>query len=282
MTDRNIFHNEDVIKNLNFLCKSYDDLTTTITGIKNRLHALNPEMSEKHDDVIKNLESVKGKITRNIEKHLEHWPVWTAWMKNIPGVGPFMGGNLILLYYYRFNPCCKDCGGLLEKVIDESSENEKSKMVCLACGKAAKGDGLFSHKIDKSKEFNNVSKWWAYMGEHVIDGKKPKMKKGTVINWSPKGRLISYMIGESFNKMKPEHEYKNLMLEYKKKFETKYPEKSKGHNQAMARMKTSKIFLSHFWHVARALEGKSTRGVYADVIMQHTGIVEPFYWDGEV
>jgi hypothetical protein len=272
--------NDDVIKNLNFLCKTYDAIVTMTTGTKNRLQAINPEMQMKNSELIKNMDSFKGKASRQIEKELEFWPIWTAWMKDIPGIGPFIAGNLILLYYYRFVSVCKECGGVLVK--QEKEDDKPAGFVCAGCGKKAKGDGVLAHKIDYSKDFPNVSKWWAYMGEHVVDGKKPKMKKGQVVAWSPKGRLISYQVGESFNKFGPDHPYKAFLLESKAKLEAKYPEKTKGHRHSMARMMMCKLFLSHFWHIAREFEGKSTRGVYADVILDHTGIIPPFFYNPDV
>ena len=268
--------NDDVINNLNFSCKTYDAVTRTIAATKNRLAHLNPDENSKKNEIVANLESVKGKLSRNIERELEFWPVWTEWMKNVPGIGPFIAGNLVLLYYYRFIPVCSDCGTAVEKKMVD----DKNTLFCPACNKSIKGDGILKHRIDKSKDFANVSKWWAYMGEHVVDGKKPKMKKGCVSDWSTKGRQISFQIGESFNKQKAEvHPYKQHLIDVKAKLEMIYPEKTKGHRQNMARMRMCKLFLSHFWHVARELEGKSTRGVYADVILEHTGIIAPYYYE---
>jgi hypothetical protein len=267
--------NDDVINNLNFLCKTYDAVTRTIASTKNRLAHLNPDENSKKNNIVVELESTKGKIKRQIGRELEFWPVWTEWMKNVPGIGEFIAGNLILLYYYRFVPVCTDCGTSVEKKEVEG----KNTLYCPSCDKSIKGDGVLKHKIDKSKDFPNVSKWWAYMGEHVIEGKKPKMKKGVVSDWSTKGRQISYQVGESFNKMNEGHPYKKHLLEVKEKLEMVYPDKTKGHRHNMARMRMCKLFLSHFWHVARELEGKSTRGVYADVILEHTGIIPPYYWE---
>jgi len=167
--------NDDVIKNLNFLCKVYDANNAMSVGVKNRIQSLNPDMQLKHSDTLKTLKSTHDRLARQIEKELEFWPIWTAWMKDVPGIGPFIAGNLVLLYYYRFIPICKECGGDLIK--QEKKEDKPAGYLCGSCGKKAKGDGILAHRIDTTKDFSNVSKWWAYCGEHVIDGKKPKMKK---------------------------------------------------------------------------------------------------------
>lgn len=276
--------NDDVINNLNFLCKTYDAVTRTIAATKNRLAHLNPDENSKKNDIVTKLESTKNNIKTQILRELEFFPVWTEWMKNVHGIGEFIGGNLILLYNYRFIPVCKDCGTDIvkkEKVVAEESPTGRAQhtFYCPSCDKSVKGDGILKHRIDKSKDFPNVSKWWKYMGEHVVEGKKPKRKKNVVSDWSAKGRQISYQIGESFNKMKEDHPYKKHILEVKAKLESVYPDKTKGHRHNMAKMRASKLFLSHFWHVAREIEGKSTRGVYADVILEHTGIIPPYYWE---
>lgn len=273
--------NTEVISNLNFSCKTYDAVTKTITGTKNRLTHLNPDEAPKSNEIVKGLESVKGKLQRQIERELEFWPVYTEWLKKVPGIGPFIAGNLVLLYYYRFTPICSDCGTPVEK--RETDDEKKGKtLYCPTCQKSIKGDGILKHRVESSKDFPNVSKWWAYMGEHVVDGKMPKRKAGVVSNWSAKGRQVSYQIGESFNKLSEEHPYKKHLNETKKKLEVIYPDKTKGHRHNMAKMRAVKLFLSHFWHVARDLEGKSTRGVYADVILQHTGIVAPYFYNQEI
>jgi len=106
--------NEEVINNLNFSCKTYDAVTKTIAATKNRLIHLNPDENSKHNEIVKALESVKGKLARQIDRELEFWPVHTEWMKKVPGIGPFIAGNLVLLYYYRFLPICSDFTQLLK------------------------------------------------------------------------------------------------------------------------------------------------------------------------
>jgi hypothetical protein len=253
-------------------------------------------MNKKHEEAYSELEKFNGKIVRRIEKEIEYFPVWSAWMKDIKGIGPFLAGNLILLYYYKFIPVCKSCGGDLVKaeikdqpekkakkakkvIIDDSDNGERKQFVCAACHKVSSGDGVLKHRIDV-RDFPNVSAWWHYMGEHIVDGKKPKMSKGVKCTWSPKGRKISFMIGDQVNRRDENHDYKKFMIETKTKLHSYYPDRSDMHIHKMARMQTSKLFLSHLWHVAREIEGKSTRGIYADVILGHTGIIPPYYWGG--
>ncbi len=266
--------NDDVIRSLNYYCKNYDAILKTLVATKNRLAHINQEESIKHNKIVKDLESIKDRLSRDIIKELEYWPIYTEWLKAVPGIGSFVSGNLVLLYYYKFVAICSDCGTDVIK----KENGEGNTFFCPTCNRSIKGDGILKTRIDTSKDFSNVSKWWAYLGEHVIDGKMPKRKAGVASNWSAKGRQVAFQIGESFNKQALEHPYKNHLLEVKSKLETVYPEKSKGHRHSMAKMRAVKLFLSHFWHVAREMDGKSTRGVYADVILEHTGIIPPYYW----
>lgn len=100
-----------------------------------------------------------------------------------------------------------------------------------------------------------------------LKGKELKEAHREHHKWSHLGRNISWQIGESFNKFTDEHKYKAFYNTFKKK--------GKRHGDAIRR--TRKLFLSHFWHVARELEGKSIEGPYAEVVLGHTGIIAPYY-----
>jgi len=274
--------NEDVIRDLNYLCKTYDGMNKLLVSTQNRIKALNPEANAKHQDEVKALDSIKGKVSRRIEKILEYYPVWTEWMEKVPGVGPYIGGNLVLLYYYRFVPVC-DCGSPVEKKEVQKEDGEKfNTFWCPVCEKSIKGDGVLKHQIQE-KDFETISAWWAYCGRYPVEGKLPKRKKGVVSNWSSLGRKLGYDFSESVNKQKPEHLYKAFFLNAKKKRERTHPgDKQKGHRHNMAKNEVYKLFLAHFWTVARTLDGKKVTPPYAETILGHTGILEPFYFEKEV
>jgi hypothetical protein len=267
---------ELVVRNLNYLCRTYDGANKLITSTKNRLHAINKDAAPEHQDEVKLMENLKGKISRKITKELEFFPVWTEWAKDVPGVGPAIMGHLILLYYFRFTPVCADCGGLLEK--QSSGNGDRNVFVCVDCGKKAKGEGVLTHRIDK-KNFPNISSWWHYLGVHVVDGKKPKKQKGAICDWSSKGRAIAYLLGESFIKQNSGHLYRAFFDGERHKIYNKNPKLSKGHNLNRARNHTAKLFLAHFWEVARTLDGRPVTEPYSGTIMGHTGMIRPFYWE---
>ena len=261
--------NEQIITMLKYLLRAYDGIKKLIGQSKNRLSAINPEADYKHQDEIVVMESLKGKMSRRIAKELEFWPIWNRWANNIPGIGPFIAGNLILLYYYRFVPICKKCGVDLVE------------FKCPECGGESKGQGMLKLRIEL-KDFPNISKWHSYMGEanDPETGRMVQMKKGQACTWSPRGRNISWQIGMSIEKCPDGHPYKDFYnqkkLELARKNKLLKPWQIRNGGQRRVR----KLFLSHFWHVARELEGKSTDGPW---IIEHgpSGhtIIPPYFWD---
>lgn len=270
------------IEYLNYLVRTYAGAVKLITQTKQRLGSLpgNDLPDEDNEDLLTGdkhsdgLETVKGRCAREIEKELKMWDIWELWMKHVPGLGPAIAGGLITRYYYRFIPICKKCGGDLER---REVSKDKTAMVCTVCNKAAKSDGVLQYRSER-RDFATISKWWAFMGRHTVDGVVPKLKKGEPSNWSTPGRALGYQIGEQFNRQKPTHPYKAFLLARKAKHEKNHPEWSKGHVHNAAKNEAVKLFLSHFWVVARELEGLPISEPYAGTIMGHTNIIQPFYW----
>lgn len=264
---------ERVVRRLGYLCKTYDGVTKMITQTKQRMCSLQPEFNPKHQDEVMLMEKIKGQIGREIEKELEYFPVYTQWLNTVDGCGPFVAGNMILLYYFKFTKVCKDCGGLLDKDGDELG------LKCRECGKKPKGDGVFSYKIEM-RDFDTISKWWSFMGRKPVDGKMPKRRSGTQIDWNPKGRLIGYQFSQQLIRQAGKTPYSEFYLKEKEHLlKTRSEELTKGHAHNMALNKATKLLLAHFWMVARTLDGKTVSRPYAETIMGHTGILEPFGFD---
>lgn len=261
---------DDVINYLNFLVRTYDAVTKTITSTKNRWHALNKEGDSKFDDIIMEMESHKGKIKRKIGHLLEYWPLWTRWLSKVPGIGEWMGGSLILLYYYRFTPICPECSSDLVK--------KDKTFWCPKCEKTAKGDGILTHRID-DRDFPRISNWWSFMGRGADEnGRMPKRKAGQQSNWNSKGRVLTYQIGDSFIKQPASHSYRQFYDGKKAKKEKSHTEATKNYRHCMSRHETAKLFLAHFLVVARTIDGKPVTQPYVSLLGQHNTI-EPFYWD---
>ena len=264
-----------VVRELKVALKEYDRINRVIVANMNQSQAINPEKDLNLDKSHQSLISYKNSKAREISKILTYWPVWTEYLVKVPGVGPYVGGNLIILYYYKFIPVCKHCGGDL--IINSGAEDNYA---CSKCGKKASGAGILNHRIQE-RDFPKVSQWWSFMGRAPVseDGKLPKRKKGVQSKWSSTGRLISWEFTEQVNRHKETDPYKAFLLSEKAKLEAKRPELTKGHRHNMAKNKTAKLFLSHFWQVARVIAGKPVTEPYSMAHLGHVGMIDPFYWD---
>ena len=274
---------KDVIKMLSFLASTYEGMTKFIVSTRNRLHATNPEAMVDENEIVSESEKIKNKISRRIEKELEFFPIWNQWLKHVPGIGPAIASKLILLFNYRFMVVCPVCDTAVikkEKKEAENGDNGKKQVGmfwCPSCEKSLKGDGILQFRIEE-KDFPTISKWWAYMGRHNIEGKMPKRAKGRQVNWSTDGRTIGFQIGESFIKNGPDHLYRQVYDVRRAKADREHPDASKMHRMRMAKNEMVKLFLAHFWTVSRNLDGKPVTEPYAMTILGHTGYVQPFYF----
>lgn len=260
------------IRELVFLVRTYDGFTRFGASAQNRYQSLIGKEGMKYDDVINEAGSIKGKMLRRIEKTMGIWPYWTEYLANVPGIGPAIAGRLIIHFKYRFQAICPECAGDVEK--------KDGTMICLGCGKTLKGDGNLKYRIDE-RDFPTISKWWAFMGRHNVDGKMPKLKAGEVANWSTPGRTLGKLIGDSFIKQGAGNRYRQFYDQRKAKAQKDHQEASKGHIHNMAENEMIKLFLAHAWTVFRTLDGKPVTAPYAGVIMGHTNLVAPFYFEAD-
>ena len=289
---------KQTIKRLIYLLRVYDGINKLIVGAKNRLLALSIDADPEDQKEIGDLVKQKNRLSYRIEKELKFWDIWNRWLSKVVGAGAFTAGNLIILYYYRLIPICAECKSDLASYCKKcksqiplydtsccscgAKDKNLDKFKCSDCGRKAKGDGSLIFRIEK-KDFPNVSKWWAYLGRDIKDGAMRKRESGEQSNWSSRGRTVSFQFSEQANIQADDHPYKAHLLKMKAKHSKKNDDRekpwTKGHIHNAAKNETAKLFLSHFWHVAREIEGKSTDGPYVGAIEGHTGIIAPYYWE---
>ena len=140
--------------------------------------------------------------------------------------------------------------------------------------------------------FDTVSKYWAWWGLNVQDGKAPKRARGSTITWNAKLRTLAWKIGKQFvlqgdvyrktyamykARLTAERmplgncsEYEECLSKMKKRSKPA----CKGHIDAMARRYAVKMFLSHLWEQWRILEDLPVRQPYAIGKLGHTGKIE--------
>lgn len=264
------------IDEVKYLARTYDGIKKLIAASKTRLKSMKKDAKPEFFDDIKKMESLKDSISRKLKRELKFWPVYTEYLEKVVGCGSFISTNLILMFYYAFDPIC-ECGGLLEKT--------PGAFICVECGKKAKGGGNLDYAI-RYRDFPTVSKWWSYMGRNVIDGKAVRRRKAdsngspdNLNKWSSRGKAIGYQIAVSFEKESGDHPYRRYYDEVKEKRLRTHPDSSPGHRRNMALNETAKLFLSHFWTVARQLDGKPISRPYAFGVLNHdeAHYIQPLY-----
>lgn len=148
---------------------------------------------------------------------------------------------------------------------------------------------LISYLGDCSR-FENVSKLWAYTGNHIIDGKAPKRRKGQDANWNHNLRMLTWQISDNFvrqnkgyyrkkyneekeRQLNQEYEEGYLFEKYGKPYKKEDTKLSRGHAHNRAMRKIRKHFLSHYWECAREVNGLSIDKTYVEGVLKHQHII---------
>lgn len=126
--------------------------------------------------------------------------------------------------------------------------------------------------------FDTISKFWAYAGMHVVDGKAPRRRRQEKANWSSELRKTIYKLEDSFVKVKGGYQelYKRIKAEEVAKNEAREEPLSRRWVHQRARRRVAKIFLAHLWLTWREMEGLPTRSPWIQEYGGHTTIIPPF------
>lgn len=273
---------------------------------------------------------VEYDITNEIEGLLSEIPIYTEFLYKVRGVGPRISGSIIAQTMIKFERISKKT---YEKISHGTNENQNSftsqasgeNQIVTANQRDPEAKNMdvsqipletqdvhakygreqlkLAQKTDKGDylipvirgigQFDTVSKYWAWWGLHVIDGKAAKRVKGQNINWNPKMKSLAWKIGKQFVMQGDEYKkiYKNekdrlahLRLplgkchkydDCKNKLKKREKPACKGHINNMAKRKAVKIFISHLWEVWRKLEGLQVTEPYAIEKLGHKTKIEP-------
>lgn len=269
----------EIAGELNYAVKTYKSLTKMIVQSLQRANAYGIDVSAdplifgeiEGKKKLQGLEQIKSRAARNIEKILRDFPIWGDWLVNVPGIGPAIGGELVSLYYFKSIAVCVECGADLEE------------FKCPICRKEAKGQGVLKYRTEM-RDFPTISSWWHFLGRHVVDGKMPKRQTGVQNDWSTPGRTVGFQIREQFNRQAPSHKYKAYAEKRKRYREGTHPEATKGYRHNMAWNEAVKLFLSHFWQVARTLDGLPLTDPWSVKFGGHDAdhIIPPYYFNGDL
>ena len=283
---------EEAIRHLQFLARGYQDVTKALTPVRTGISSTNPylfvglsdterERVMMKEDIIRELERVKGQLDRRMKTHLKHWPLWSRWLEKVPGIGGAIGSRLILLYYYKFVPVCPQCGGdIVKKEIPNGRGGERMGFYCEACDKVLKGEGNIQHRIEV-RDFPNISSLWSFFGAKTVevDGKfiVPMRKKGEKCSWSPEAKNVRYLIGDQMQRQQSDNPYKMFYNARKAQRLRDSMDVPPMRRLARVLLETEKLFLSHMWVVAREIDGLSITEPYVAKHMGHD-VIPPYFW----
>jgi len=94
--------------------------------------------------------------------------------------------------------------------------------------------------------FQNVAKLWHYLGLHVENGEAPRRQKGVKLSYSPSGRTLCYLIGESIVKSGSGH-WKETYDNKKSYYDQSHPEWTPLHKHRAAMRYAVKELIKHMW-----------------------------------
>jgi hypothetical protein len=236
---------------LHWMIKEGKSFEKIINLVKPKLQAMGKWSSWREERYRKHEEDEKkmhARIVQGVQSH----PVYTRWLIYVKGIGPTLAAQVI---------------GGFESALDP-------------------GEILGTH-------FKTVSQMWAYAGLNVENGKAPRRVKGKKLTYN--SQLRSVLLGRVFPVlMQKGSQYKRIYEEEKvrlyRRFEregfkivpaSKLPTRedgtpyeppgviSVGHIHNMARRKTMKVFVAHFWEEVRKAEGLPTRLPYVFEVLGH-------------
>ena len=191
-------------------------------------------------DVVKESRNLEDKYKNTMKKFVKTKAVYLQYLSKIRGMGPILSTNVIK----NFGDC---------------------------------------------SQYETVSKLWAHCGYSVVNGKTPKREKGQTINYNPKLKTLVWKISDSLMKLNKGF-YRKVYDEEKSRQAARIFEKgelakkyngygdedvqlSKGHAHNRALRKMAKIFLDHYWHAARQLNGLKAEKNYVEGVLNHQHVI---------
>ena len=126
------------------------------------------------------------------------------------------------------------------------------------------------------EKYHHVSAVWKVCGMHVVDGHAPKKERGVKLDYNPKLRTLAWKISDSFVKQRTpiyrdiyDKEKLRQMNLMENTPDADNAPKSKLHADLRSRRKAVKIFLQHYYVVARKMKGLEVTDPYPIDKMGH-------------
>lgn len=192
-------------------------------------------------DLLSKTESVEGVYKRRMLEYVKSEPLYINFLEKVRGIGAVLSANLIKEFGY--------------------------------CDR-----------------YDTVSKLWAHTGNGVDGGVAPKKRKGEDLRFSPRLRTLTWKVSDCllkcnkgfYREVYDSEKAKQLSRVYNpgvlfRMFGSPYKKDDvnlsllHAHNRALRKMR--KLFLSHYWSVARELSGQDSRELYVVDKLGHKNIV---------
>ena len=220
--------------------KQYKEIVKSAAQNKNRAWAKNEATTK---DLIKDLEAIKRRLSKNIEAELSKYSIW-PWLKGIKGIGVGTAAGLVA-----------NIAKIGIENFDAISSVWHYAGVYPVNGKAArraKGQAMSYNPTLKTLVLGEVGSSFKIHGgfyRQIYD----RYKEYELSRTFPPGELAAKY-----------HGYKESDTHL-----------SKGHADIRAIRKATKLFLSHMWVIWRQLEGLSTRPPYVHEKLKHETYIKP-------
>jgi len=187
---------------------------------------------------MKEIQKVENGYKDMLSSYLATEKIWREWLTKLKGIGPVIGAGLIKHFGYCEN-------------------------------------------------YDTVSSLWKHCGM-TPQGAKGRTK-GEKLEYDPRRKTFVWKIANfaiTMQKLEPYNEVKKKEKErqlrrmelkeegQKEEYNGSAPE-SRGHAEARAKRKAVKIFLSHYWVIARQLKGLDTKPPYVHDKLKHENYIKP-------
>ena len=270
--------------------KKYTD--TVLLKKWNELLQENKITKKEHDyitkiwDIMKDSKKLENKYKTAMKRYISGKLVYTEFLNEIRGIGEVLSANLIKEF--------GDCKVKIYKKIDDkfeliAEEGDPSFEIEYRLWKTDKLLPI-EDRIYRKKGYKTVSQLWAHSGNNVVNGKAPRVRKGEKSSFSPKLRTMTWKISSSlltqnkglYRVIYDLEKAKHLARIYEEgELEQKYGKPyiktdislklGHAHNRALRKMR--KVFLDHYWHAARELNGLPAKKNYVEGVLNHSNVV---------
>jgi len=276
---------------------SYYDIQEMRIRVENRIRAGEIE-SAAILSMASKIRSAETEAKEEMLRWAEAEPIYSTWLSNVKGIGHVLMIGLLALFGY-----CENFD-TVSKLWAYCGLNVISR--CRNCGKRVFADGLLEQqwvgkilaRLRRSSEMRKVKKT---KFDEAATRKKllgqicrcdecapyqtaPRRKKGELVEWNPAARVLAWKIGGQFVKAS-RGKYRLVYEHYRANIDSRPDlqegKGAKGHRFAMAKRKTVKLFLSHYWEMTRELKGLPVRPPYAMEYMKHKNYIPPLSDDND-